>query len=334
MTTNKRGGVKMTAKEIVKSIVEKTQNKGGIKQVYFIACGGSFASFYPSKYFLQSEAKNIRVEHYTSNEFVHATPKALGENSVAILVSHGGNTPETVEAAKLSQEKKAVTICLTHTENSPLTEYGDYNITYEFGNESDVLKQKTTIPLELSVEILNQTEGYDHYKEAIDGFNKINTITDKAKELTKNSAEAFGKNYKDEKMIYVMGSGAAYGETYAFSICILMEMQWVNSAAIHSGEYFHGPFEITDKESPFIMMMSEGRTRPLDERALNFLKRFGQKIEVIDAKECGLSAIDESVAEFFNPILFVNVMRVYAEQLAEQRNHPLSERRYMWKLEY
>ena len=31
----------MTAKEIVKSIVEKTQNKGGIKQVYFIACGKS-----------------------------------------------------------------------------------------------------------------------------------------------------------------------------------------------------------------------------------------------------------------------------------------------------
>lgn len=324
----------MTSKEIVKSIVDKTQKKGGIKQVYLIACGGSFASFYPAKYFLQSEAKNIRVEHYTSNEFVHATPKAIGENSVVILISHGGNTPETVEAAKLSQEKKATTICLVHVEDSPLTKYADYNVSYEFGDKSNVLNQKTTIPLVLVVEILNQVEGYEHYKEAIDGFNKINDITINAKKLTESSAESFGKKYKDEKLIYTMGSGATYGEVYAFSICILMEMQWVNSAAIHSGEYFHGPFEITDKESPFIMMMSEGRTRPLDERALDFIERFGEKIEVIDAKEYGLNAIDQSVVEFFNPILFVNVLREYAEQLAEQRKHPLSERRYMWKLEY
>lgn len=324
----------MTEKEIIKSILNKVQAKGGIKQVYFIACGGSFASFYPSKYFLQSEAKEIRTEHYTSNEFVHALPKALGENSVCILVSHGGNTPETVEAAKVSQEHHATTICLTYTENSNLTKYSDYTIIYEFGNESDVLKQKTTIPLILSAEILNQVEGYGHYNEMQEGFKKIGDIVTKAKALTSGSADAFGKNYKDEKMIYVMGSGAAYGETYAFSICILMEMQWINSAAIHSGEYFHGPFEITDKDVPFIMMLSVGRTRLLDERALSFLKRFGQKYEVIDAEKCGLNAIHESVAEFFNPILFVNVMRVYAEQLAEQRNHPLSERRYMWKLQY
>ena len=51
------------------------------------------------------------------------------------------------------------------------------------------------------------------------------------------------------------------------------EMQWIHSSAIHSGEYFHGPFEITDKDVPFIMMMSTGRTRALDQRALDFLQQ-------------------------------------------------------------
>ena len=68
-----------------------------------------------------------------------------------------------------------------------------------------------------------------------------------------------------------MGSGSAnYSVAYSFAICLLMEMQWVNSSAIHSGEYFHGPFEITDRETPFIILMSEGRTRPLDQRASGF----------------------------------------------------------------
>lgn len=324
----------MTEKEIVKSIVSRMENIGGVKQVYLIACGGSFASYYPAKYFLQSEATALKVEHYSSNEFVHAAPKALGENSIVILTSHAGNTPETVAAAEMAQGKGAATICLTFTEDSPLTKFGDYNITYEFGNNSEVMNQKTAIPLALAVEILNQVEGYVHYEKVLDGFGKIQNITNNAKSLIEDRAVKFGKAFKDEKLIYVMGSGASYGEVYAFSICILLEMQWVNSAAIHSGEYFHGPFEITDKETPFLMLMSEGRTRPLDERALSFLSKYGEKMELLDAKEYGLDQIDAAVVDFFNPLVFVNVMRVYAEQLAEARNHPLSERRYMWKFEY
>jgi len=324
----------MTAAEIVKSIVEGKASKGGIQQVYLVSCGGSFASYYPAKYFLQSESKTLRTEHYSSNEFVHATPVALGENSIVMLTSHAGETPETVVAAKLAQEKGAATICLTYTEGSSLTHYGDYNIIYEFGNDSEVMNQKTSIPLNLATEILHQVEGYLHYDKMVDGFGKIQEITNQAKLLTRERAVKFGLDYKDEKLIYVMGSGASYGEVYAFSICILLEMQWVNSAAVHSGEYFHGPFEITDKTTPFLMLMSEGKTRPLDERALKFLSKYGDKIEVLDAKEYDMNRIDSAVVDFFNPMVFVNVMRVYAEQLAEARNHPLSKRRYMWKFEY
>lgn len=67
-----------------------------------------------------------------------------------------------------------------------------------------------------------------------------------------------------------MASGAGYGAAYMQSICIFMEMQWIHSSSIHSGEFFHGPFEITDKEVPFVLQVSEGTNRPLDERALKF----------------------------------------------------------------
>ena len=44
--------------------------------------------------------------------------------------------------------------------------------------------------------------------------------------------------------------------------------------------------------------------------------------------------VPASVAEYFSPMLITGVVRVYFEQLAIARNHPLSQRRYMWKLEY
>ena len=131
-----------------------------------------------------------------------------------------------------------------------------------------------------------------------------------------------------------MGSGANYRVAYSFAICLLMEMQWINSSAIHSGEYFHGPFEITDKDVPFIMMMSTGRTRALDQRALDFLHRFGEKIMVLDNEEMGLNALDPNVAEFFNQIFTAALLDMFYMDLCEVRKHPRPTRRYMWKLKY
>nr|WP_246869643.1 hypothetical protein [Priestia megaterium] len=41
----------------------------------------------------------------------------------------------------------------------------------------------------------------------------------------------------------------------------------------------------------------------------------------------------KKVVDYVNPMLITGVIRVYAEQLAIARNHPLSKRRYMWKLD-
>lgn len=71
--------------------------------------------FLAGKYFLDCEAKKLAVGYVTSNEFVHATPNALGKNSVVILASQQGNTAETVEAARIARQKGAATIGLVYT---------------------------------------------------------------------------------------------------------------------------------------------------------------------------------------------------------------------------
>ena len=113
-----------------------------------------------------------------------------------------------------------------------------------------------------------------------------------------------------------------------------MEMQWLDSSSIHTGEYFHGPFEVTDEDHLYILMMSRGRNRMMDARVLTFLEKYGKKYEVIDADKLGMEAIDDSCVEYFTPMLFYTMTTVYRTALQDKRRHPLDMRRYMGVVEY
>lgn len=322
----------MEPKQIIESIKKEVP---AVKSVYFVGCGASKAELYPGKYFLEANARNIRVGHYTANEFLHATPVAVDETAIVITCSLGGTTPETVAASKKAMELGAKVIAVTHVDGSPLAKNAHYAIIHGFEKNYAAKLEKMTNVLSLAVEILNQYEGYDHYDDMQTAFGKIYGLIEKAVSFVVPAAKNFAEDYKDAPVVYVMSSGATQEVAYAFSICLLMEMQWVNSGSFHDGEFFHGPFEIVEKDVPFILLMNEGRTRALDSRALDFLNRFQAKTTVLDGKDFGIaSEVPASVAEYFNPMVLSAVLRVYAEQLAIKRNHPLTQRRYMWKLEY
>ena len=260
-------------KNIIAEILEAKKSKGGVKNLYFVGCGGSLGALYPAKTFMEKECASIKSAWINSNEFVHSTPRDFGENSIICLACHKGNTPETIEAAKLGKEKGAAVIVLTWLEESEIIEFGDYIIRYAFDASPDHLKgdidyagEKTICALLVAVELTAQTEGYENYDKFQEGLGMISNIIKNARAHVAERALEFAETYKNDPVIYTMGSGAAYGAAYMESICIFMEMQWLDSSSIHTGEYFHGPFEITDANRPFMLQISEGSTRPLDER--------------------------------------------------------------------
>ncbi|MCF1602731.1 MAG: SIS domain-containing protein [Tetragenococcus koreensis] len=318
-----------------KSIIKEILGKNEITHVVFVGCGASKADLYPAKYFLDQNAKKISVSHYTSNEFNYTTPALVNENAVVVTASLGGTTPETVEANTVAKEKGAHVISLTRSEGSPLTKDADYVILHGFAENYAAKLEKTGYALQLAVELLNQVEGYEHYEAMQSGFDKIYDLSQQSALEARKDAKQFAEQFKDEEVIYVMSSGATHEVAYSTSVCLMMEMQWINSGTFHAGEYFHGPFEITDKDVPFILLMNDGSTRSIDARALTFLERFDANTAVVDALDYGLSsAIEKSVLDYFNPFVITAVFRVYAEELAKARQHPLTKRRYMWKLEY
>ncbi len=311
--------------EAVKSIA--------VKNFYFVACGGSMALLYPAQYFFDREIE-IPSAIYTSNEFILRSPKALGEGSVVILCSHSGNTPETVRAAEFAREKGAVTIAFSNLVDSPLWKAAEFPIHYEHGPESEASEANSAMLYRLAFGILNVVSPNEKYERLVSSVDKVNDIFEVNRAKYADVANEYGKKHKRDKIIYTLGSGPYYGSVYSFTSCLLMEMLWINSNAIHSGEYFHGPFEITDYDVPFLIVKGIGDTRVMDERADAFASKFSEKVEVIDAENFEMEVLDEDLREYFAPIIAVVVLRQYADALAEHTGHPLSVRRYMWKMEY
>lgn len=214
----------MIIQQIISDIVASKAEKGGVKHVYYVACGGSCAAFYPAKAFIEKEAKMVSVGLYNSGEFIHNPPVALGENAIVVVASHKGNTPETIQAAALTQSRGVPFIELTWVTDSPLVAHCDFVESYSFGDGKDIAQEKTLKGLISAVKILHQTEGYAAYDDFQDGLSKINRIVYRACEHLSKRAVAFAQEYKDDKLIYTMASGAGYGAAYLQSICIFMEM--------------------------------------------------------------------------------------------------------------
>ena len=320
-------------KQIVSEIKEKLAPKGGLKHVYFVACGGSKAAIFPGLYLLQSEAKTFSATTYTSNEFVHATPKELDERCVAVICSLKA-TPETVKAVETTNAKGAITIAMTGSMETGMAKVGQYVVVYSNGAPQDYSNSNQACSLRIGFELLHQIEGWDKYDKAMDAYQYINEIVDEAKKECLPAAQAWAEKEKDEPVFYVLASGSNYGVAYSMCCCHFMEMQWKHAVCLHTGEYFHGPFETTDKKLPMVLIMGEGRTRALDERCLKFLKTYAENFIVIDFKELNKGRIDPDVVEFFNPVVLIPIERYYVFQMSQVTGHSMDERRYMYKVEY
>lgn len=323
----------MEVKAIIAEIKEKMAERGGLKHVFFVACGGSKAAIFPGLYLLQSEARNFGATTYTSNEFVHATPKELDERCVAVICSLKA-TPETVKAVETANAAGAITIAMTGSMKTGMAKVGQYVVTYSNGDDQVYSDSNQANALRIGFELLHQLEGWDKYDKAMEAYSHIDAIVAEGKENCLAEARAWAEKEKDEPVFYVLASGPNYGVAYSMCCCHFMEMQWKHAICLHTGEYFHGPFETTDKALPMVLIMSEGRTRALDERCLKFLKTYAENFIVIDFETLNKGRIDESVAEFFNPVVLIPIERYYVSQMAEKRGHSMDMRRYMWKVEY
>lgn len=322
----------MDAKNVIKQVKE---TNGDIRQIYWVACGGSLVDLYPAHCMVMAESALVESGLYTSREFTLATPKKLGKSSLVVLCSHSGGTKETLDAAELAVSRGAAAVMMTHQPGSKADSGNWISWVYPWEGELKTTEIPSGISLSIAAELLAVQEDFAAYGALMEGIKKMDGIVAAAKEKVRAElCERFAKLCQAHPFLYILGSGATFSQTYGFAICSLMEMQWQHCAYIHSGEYFHGPFEVTENGVFYFLQKGSGKCRPMDERAEAFLKTHTDALMVLDAMEYGMGAIALEVRDYLDPVLFYPMNCELRSARGKLFDHDVDFRRYMGKVPY
>ena len=139
---------------------------------------------------------------------------------------------------------------------------------------------------------------------------------------------------KDDRILYHVASGPMFNTAYVIGVCVLMEMQWMHSVPLEAAEFFHGPFEIVDQNTPLVLMLGEDPSRPLMDRVVRFCKKYTERLFIYDSKDFEMKGIDPAIRPIMAPYIIEAALYRIAVRLAVWHNQPLSTRRYMWKTDY
>ncbi|MEI2364149.1 SIS domain-containing protein, partial [Priestia megaterium] len=215
-------GAVLLRAEIEKKMDEVSKKE--FKNLFLIGSGGSIAIMYPFEYIWNSTS-SIPAYAEIASEFMLQSHKQFDKNSVVILSSLSGTTEETVEAAQYCKERGATTIGLVGEMDTPLANIVDYPIANYA--ENDYAADSINLQMYMIIFRLMHNNGeFRKYEQFVSELEKMPENLISVKEQTEEKAKEFADKYKDEDYHMLIGSGTAWGRTYAYSMCVLEEMQW------------------------------------------------------------------------------------------------------------
>ena len=170
--------------------------------------------------------------------------------------------------------------------------------------------------------------------EMLDRANAVAELSEKPADPT----EELAKKYALADYTMFIGSGALWGETILYSMCLLEEMQWKRIRHITSHDFFHGTLELLEPGVPVFLFMGEDECRALDERVRAFLTSGvtgDEDYVIIDTAEYAIPGLDDDFRVIVSPwILSVLTTDRLSRNYELVTKHNLKYRRYYHQFDY
>ena len=275
--------------------------KGGIKNIFLVGCGAPNREMGAIKYFLDRDAKKLETYLYFPAEFMAQVPAKLGPDSLVVLATHSGTTPEMIKTAEFLKGIKCKTVGVTQNADSPLAQNVQYPLIY--GKSDHGYTAKFIIILAFLAGVMKEVEGWKLYEKIMKSLDALPSAMVDAAEANEKRATEDARIYKDDDFMMLLGSGPNYSSAYVFGLCVLMEMQWMHTFTGEAAEFFHGSFEVVENNTPVIIFKGEDASRHIAERAEAFCKKFTERLIIYDSKDYEMKGIDPEVREILSPMI-------------------------------
>ena len=303
-----------------------------INIIYLIGCGAPNRVMLGIEYWILQLSNSLEVRRYYPAEFIEQNPAKINNNTLFIFGSKSGTTKETVKAAEMISGKGFKTISITESTNVPLAKYTD--IVFTLGKTNEGHTGMFMILQILIGSILNQKDNWINHKNLVESIYNLPKVILETQIIYDDLCYKHAKHINNENILYHLASGPMFTTAYVFSVCILMEMLWMHNYPIEAAEFFHGPFEIVDKDTFLFLMLGEDSSRPLMNRVVNFCKKYSNNIIIFDTLDFDMDGIHKDIRPIVAPYVLNSVLKRIADHISSIRNHPLTTRKYMWKSDY
>ncbi|MGD1011429.1 MAG: SIS domain-containing protein [Acidimicrobiales bacterium] len=308
-----------------------------LSSIWFVGCGGSHYAQSAAHYTLTQRSRRLTSYRLNSNEFNHAQPAHLGLDSLVVVGSHSGKTPETLQAIETARAAGApIIVGMTRSLESPLAESVGASAAFTYESGDTVWEPKQTYFGLLAHELLSAygDETAQETETAAAGYLALPDALRRAIEQQDEASHEIAVSLAGEPITYLLGAGPSEDIARCLAMCYLQEMQWMNAAAFNAGEFFHGAFEVVTENTPVILLLGEDTSRPIAERAARFIKKYSKKSYLIDSADLELPGVPAAARAEVAPIALGTLVSRLAQHYEAVSGHSLDIRRYMTKVEY
>ncbi|MDM8163671.1 SIS domain-containing protein [Collinsella intestinalis] len=315
----------------IEAIADKLHDRGYSNLIY-LGMGGTYDELGPQVYFVDKYAPELDAFLVNAAEFDVLGNKHLNKDSIVIAASASGDTKEIVAAVKKMVDAGIEVVAFTKAD----TTLGKLATTVipspAITGRCDFSYYMFNI---LTLRLLNRRGDFPDYDAYVAQTKNIFNDLLEIRKSFDPRAEEIARAYAHEPYSIFVGSGALWGETVLFSMCILEEMQWVRTRAVSSPDFFHGTLELVEPGVPVFLFKGEDECRALDNRVEKFCREHTDKLVVIDTAEYAIDGLDPKFRVLVSPMILTALTTERLSRHYETyTRHNLQYRRYYRQFDY
>ncbi|QTG17187.1 SIS domain-containing protein (plasmid) [Agrobacterium tumefaciens] len=305
----------------------------GINQVVFVSAGAGLAIGRSLKRYTDEVGEKLRYTVYASAAFVslaRAKPSTVNDaNTVVILSSKSGATPETVAAAESLKGKACKTVVFTKSEDAELASFG--HKAFFTGNTTQAFHATHMLMTAFLGGILAARENWTLLPTLLSSLEALPTDLFHAASKGVLPGKEFAAGFAPHDPLYFVASGSAEIVPHAFGLCVLQERFGFDIHTVDGGDFFHSVVETVrpGTQNHYILIIPADVSRPEMLDIKTFFERQSKKKEVsfqvIDTNEFDMSGIDPQLRGILGPMLAEAFLKPWAPALAKAAGKSMND---------
>ena len=253
-------GKKMTA------LADKVADEG-YDAVFLMGVGGTWDELMQLEYLMNKFGdRDLEVYLIHAAEWNVMGHKRMTDRSVVLTASESGTTPEVLEAVGKMREMGVRVFAMTNPEGKIGQAVGAENCVMMASDHGAGGCEKGYYLADcFGLRLLNRRGCFPKFDLFIEQTKDIWKDMLDIRKRFEPRAEELARKYALADYTMFIGSGALWGETILYSMCLLEEMQWKRIRHITSHDFFHGTSGVTGDEDYVIIDTAEYAIPGLDD---------------------------------------------------------------------